>query len=665
MTSPSLRGIASGLSARCQSHPRFAAAAVCAASMAALVILGLFRPIDQRLSDAWFGMATAEPSGRVILVDLARAASKKGDGLKLPRARLAKLIDRIATAGAERVLVDLTLGGKGDEEDDAALEAALTRLGPDRVALTTSAMASTDAMGATLWQRSVTLDRFARHADQVGSDLAFDADGRLRRFGVDAPGLPPVRSGADWLAGHVGQAEVVRRLDFDIDIRRVPKVDALDVGDAIKDRAAFAGRDVVVANFASAFGQDIRVPRFGVLQRPEVTLLSVETVLRGRPLQQVGPVVASLTVIALSVAATLWFARLGAVLGLSVALSGALTLLSTGALLQGERGLVLPVVGPVFALVASYLAAQAAAHPALQGFRDALVGLTSRLDFRLAHVLDASGEALVTFAPDGRILSMNASARHLFAGTQTTDGASMADLIGERANDLMAATAASRPGHVEATIERGTSGQQHLDFRVNTMPAEAGAWIGIATIRDITEHRAQVDALRRLAAEDPLTGLPNRLGFERAVADGCAPSVQDDEEMEKLVCDLDGFKAVNDTLGHQAGDALLREIGTRLRAGVPAAAVVARLGGDEFGLVLRGPGTSATTASAIAEGLVAAIAAPIAIDGHPVEVGVSIGIALRSASGRSPEEIIGSADADMYHAKRARAALRGARDRAA
>ncbi len=660
-----LRGIASDLAARCRSHPRLVAAAACAAVMASFVILDLFGSLDRRLSDAWFGLSATKPSGRVVLVDLSRAASKRGDGLRLPRAQLAELLDDIASAGAERVLVDLTLSGESDGAGDAALEAALARLGPTRVALTSSAMATTDADGTTRWRRSAVLDRFARHASLVGSDLAFDADGSLRRFGVDAPDLPPIRSEADWLAAHVADADASRRLDFSIDVREVPVVDASGVGDAAADHIAFAGRNVVVTNFASALGQGVRVPRFGILQRPEITLLSIETVLRDRPLRRVGALATWLTVVVLSVAATLWLTRLGAVLGLSAAIASALALFSAAASVQGERGLIIPVAGPVLAMLASYVAAQIAVHPALDDVRAALAGMTTRLDLRLARVLDATGEALVTFAPDGRILSMNAAARHLFADATMTDGASMADLIGERAGDLLAATAASRPGHVEATIARGGKCQQHLDLRVNAMPSEAGAWIGIATVRDVTEHRAQVDALRRMAAEDPLTGLANRTGFERAVADGCAPSMIDGERMAVLMCDLDGFKAVNDTLGHQAGDALLREIGTRLLAGVPADTVVARLGGDEFGIVMRGPATSAATASAIAEDLVAAVAKPITIDGHPVEVGVSIGVALRSTSGCSPAELIGAADADMYRAKRARAGLRRERSRAA
>ena len=140
------------------------------------------------------------------------------------------------------------------------------------------------------------------------------------------------------------------------------------------------------------------------------------------------------------------------------------------------------------------------------------------------------------------------------------------------------------------------------------------------------------------------------------LAEGCKPSADDGTEMAVLMCDLDGFKDVNYTLGHQAGDALLREIGRRLRANVPANAVVARLGGDEFGLVLRGTRMNAVATAAV-ERLAPAVAVPIMIEGRPVTVGVSIGFALYPGSGRTPDDLVRVADAAMYRAKRARKEL--------
>ena len=629
-------------------------ASICSMVVALLIAaLGLAKPLDQSLSDTWFSLSKAGPSGEIVLVDLTRAAAEQGDGVRLPRAQLAELLDDVAAAGAERILIDLTLAGETTPTDDAALEASLARLGPKRVALTAAAVAATDGSGVTHWQRSPTLGRFASHAARVASDLAFDADGRLRRFGVDAVGLAPMQSSADWLAGRVCDTNVRRRLDFGIDVRLTPTIDAVEVLAQRVARHSFERRNVVLANFASAIGQEIRVPRFGTLRRPEITLLSAETILRGRYLSELGLVATLVSLIVLASSATLWTARLGAALGLVPVICGSVILLGVAVWCQEEIGRTIPIAEYILALLVSYACAQIATHPSLNHMRDMLVGMAGRVDLRLARVLDATGEALMTFGPDGKILSMNAAAQHLFARSRSTQGGSISDLIGAQADDLMAATTSSRPGHVEATIEQGSAGRRYLDLRVNSMRADAGEWVGIATIRDVTEHRAQVDALRRMAIEDPLTGLPNRLGFERALAQGCEPSADGKAEMAVMMCDLDGFKGVNDTLGHQAGDVLLREIGRRLLASAPPDTMVARLGGDEFGLVLRGPRMDAVAAE-VAERLVSAVAVPIAIEGRTVTVGVSIGVALYPVSGSTPDDLVRVADAAMFRSKRTR-----------
>jgi diguanylate cyclase (GGDEF)-like protein len=157
-----------------------------------------------------------------------------------------------------------------------------------------------------------------------------------------------------------------------------------------------------------------------------------------------------------------------------------------------------------------------------------------------------------------------------------------------------------------------------------------------------------VAVLRRVASEDALTGLANRRAFEEALRAACA---KDEGEIALLLCDLDGFKQVNDTLGHAAGDALLREIAARLNEAAAPNALVGRLGGDEFAILLREamPGSAAK----VAERAIAAIARPVRIDGQTAAVGVSIGIAL-GGNHQGVQALMESADAAMYEAKRTR-----------
>jgi diguanylate cyclase (GGDEF)-like protein len=171
------------------------------------------------------------------------------------------------------------------------------------------------------------------------------------------------------------------------------------------------------------------------------------------------------------------------------------------------------------------------------------------------------------------------------------------------------------------------------------------ASIALANSRLADELRVQVADNEHQATHDPLTGLANRLMFERVV-DAMLGS---DRALGVLLFDLDRFKQVNDTLGHAAGDALLRDVGERLRVAVPQALCIARLGGDEFTILLTN--ADVASASAAAECAREALLNPVELNCVPVSVDASIGIALAPQHGRSCDELLRRADVAMYAAK--------------
>ena len=174
-----------------------------------------------------------------------------------------------------------------------------------------------------------------------------------------------------------------------------------------------------------------------------------------------------------------------------------------------------------------------------------------------------------------------------------------------------------------------------------------GAREGLRRVRDaLTASNSELAAL---ACTDSLTGLPNRTLLLADMAEALPKAEQAGEGMALLTLDLDRFKEVNDTFGHQLGDKLLQQVGLRLRQSVSAAAAVARLGGDEFAVFL----ALADEASAqqVARALRAALEEPFLIEEHPLHVEASIGIALYPAHGNDPLTLFRRADVAMYTAK--------------
>ena len=161
----------------------------------------------------------------------------------------------------------------------------------------------------------------------------------------------------------------------------------------------------------------------------------------------------------------------------------------------------------------------------------------------------------------------------------------------------------------------------------------------------------QQGELAKLALHDALTGLPNRLLFGELLQNAVAATLRDGTELALLFVDLDRFKAVNDTLGHAAGDELLVAVAQRLTASVRASDVVCRYSGDEFLVLLPDAGTIEQLAASV-DRLQKSVAAPCMMGGREVQISASVGIALFPADAHSADELIRHADMAMYEAKR-------------
>ena len=273
----------------------------------------------------------------------------------------------------------------------------------------------------------------------------------------------------------------------------------------------------------------------------------------------------------------------------------------------------------------------------------------------------------------------------LSTSSPTNSGVVFAIYLGRESSDaLLFATATELPITGERLIRRIQVGGQQIvavfaSYETTGFVATFGPWLLLAagTIVSVllallveamrrrrnvavglveellaknTELDASETALRHQALHDPLTDLPNRTLFRDRITQEIERGRRAGEASAVMMVDLDRFKEVNDTLGHQSGDALLLAIAHRLRSSVRASDTVARLGGDEFGVLAPGVGTP-EDALALAAALHEALAAPVAVAGLDIEVAASIGIALFPRHGEDVETLIRHADVALYRSK--------------
>ncbi len=172
----------------------------------------------------------------------------------------------------------------------------------------------------------------------------------------------------------------------------------------------------------------------------------------------------------------------------------------------------------------------------------------------------------------------------------------------------------------------------------------------LAVLQDITERKEQEERTRFLADHDELTALPNRSLFRQALNKAMQRAERSGKMLSILFFDLDRFKNINDSLGHDAGDEVLRAVAERLTACVRKIDMVARFGGDEFAVLTEGL-TAEDQASTVARKILEALSKPMILAGRQYRPAASIGISTYPTDGRDVQSLLKNADIAMYRAK--------------
>jgi len=180
------------------------------------------------------------------------------------------------------------------------------------------------------------------------------------------------------------------------------------------------------------------------------------------------------------------------------------------------------------------------------------------------------------------------------------------------------------------------------------VPVEGGA---VAMVRDITERKLAEDRIRHMAHHDELTGLPNRSLIRDRLDQAVRNAQRHDGHLALAFVDLDGFKLVNDGLGHNAGDELLKVVGARMQACLRRSDTLGRLGGDEFVILLPEAGENPLALTPVLEKIRQAVTEPVQIGDQSVRVSCSMGVVVYPRDGADPKTLMMNADAAMYRAK--------------
>ncbi len=302
------------------------------------------------------------------------------------------------------------------------------------------------------------------------------------------------------------------------------------------------------------------------------------------------------------------------------------------------------------------------------GLRVGAFALVSDLTGRRAHeayvrqvvaMFESTAEGVMLTDHDGNIVSVNP------AFTKVT-GYSEAEALGKNPRFLQSGRHTESfyqqiwaelqgTGHWQGELwNRRKNGEVYPEWlTISAVPDSEGAlqsYVGVFS--DISYIKRSEEALERLAHYDPLTELPNRILLHAQVNHAIEHAARHRKRIAVMVLDLDGFKTVNDSLGHPAGDRLLQTIAARLLRLLRREDTVARLGGDEFAVVIENA-RSCDNPGLIAEKIIQAVSAPVDLDGHSALVTASVGIALYPDDGRDTTSLLQAADMAMYASKQA------------
>jgi diguanylate cyclase (GGDEF)-like protein/PAS domain S-box-containing protein len=280
----------------------------------------------------------------------------------------------------------------------------------------------------------------------------------------------------------------------------------------------------------------------------------------------------------------------------------------------------------------------------------ALVATTRRQTAQFRSVVDSSTDFVLVFGDEGCRYASPSVVRMTGRSEAGLLGGGILDVVHEDDRPAVRAAAhGGEPHELVFRVEDAFGGWRRLEARVSDLRHDRQVRGLVFNARDVTERIQLEEQLTRQAFHDSLTELPNRALFRDRLDHALARSRRSAEPLAVLLVDLDGFKQINDSLGHDAGDQVLEEVAGRFAASVRAADTVARFGGDEFAVLVEGADERQSTATAVR--LLETLTAPISVAGRELVLTASIGVVVHAGGSATGENLVRDADIAMYAAK--------------
>ena len=624
--------------------------ALLAATLAALAVLlharGYLAPLENALSDSRARILSHETPSDIVVIGIDARSLEELDEWPWPRRRHAEFLEHLRAANPKRVFIDIDFSSRSNPEDDELLGAELGRWQRGALALPIFLQASSGSDTTPVVRQP--LPGISQATQLATVNQLLNEDGLVRAFNdalvVDEQTMP---SAAAFIAGWPDQSDARHLIDYSIDPESFSHLSYIDVLNDEFNASQLSGKTIIVGAMAFELNDKVTVPVHRLLTGPVVLALEAQTLIDGvpRPIQNA----------VLVTAIALWAIVCVTIFGLASWRRNASVLVATLAFLAvfslyAYAAHQLVIVFAPFALV-TIAAFGAAALQSLdrESMRALMLSLgLRRRDALMNSVVQSSTDCILCIDGSGRIRSANVAAGKLFDCErdllieQPASRFMPIFLRGDAIFSLM-----NKLSECDATSASGRQVPVELSLcRVDI--ADEDLYTLIA--RDISDRKAQESKLEYQARHDALTGLPNRAALNDSL-DRALSGASAGQPVVLMMLDLCRFKEVNDTLGHNVGDSVLREVAGRFRSTVGERGFLARIGGDEFTVVIDSQEEAALVDS-LAVALNAVMRTPIRANGIALDVGVSIGVASYPEHATDAQSLLKHADVAMYVAKR-------------